>query len=145
MTGSLTGDIRHLYLYFGVCPGRMRHAVATSTERAYWHFGALVDVRVRSGVPVFYDRGIGGMTNLWHMIEYISYAFVTKKLRSATIEAICRPSRLIIAFHAVSSSNPLITSSRAPSKVQRARMLLWVVTPPCVGPVRGLCCLLARL
>ena len=66
----------------------MRHAVAASTERAYLgYFGAQVDFRVRSGVPVFLDRGIDGMTNVWHLVEYVAYAFATRKLRSATIES----------------------------------------------------------
>ena len=51
------------------------------------HFGAWVDFRVRSGVPVFLDRGIDDMTNVWHLFEYVAYAFATKKLRSATIES----------------------------------------------------------
>ena len=66
----------------------MRHAVATSTERAnLGHFGAWVYFRVRSGVPVFLDCGIDGMTNVWHLFEYVTYALDTKKLRSATIES----------------------------------------------------------
>ena len=50
-------------MYLGVGLGLMRHAVAASTERAYLgHFGAWVDFQVRSGVPVFLDRVIDGMT-----------------------------------------------------------------------------------
>ena len=75
-------------MYFGVGLGLVRHAVAVSTERAYLgHFGAWVDFRVRSGVPVFVDRGIDDMTNVWHLFEYVAYAFATKKLPSATIES----------------------------------------------------------
>ena len=51
------------------------------------HFGAWVNVRVRSGFPVFLDRGIDDVTNVWHLFEYVAYAFATKKLRSATIES----------------------------------------------------------
>ena len=66
-------------MYFGVGLGLVRHAVAASTERAYLgHFGAWVDFRVRSGVPVFLDRGIDDMTNVWHLFEYVAYAFATK-------------------------------------------------------------------
>ena len=66
----------------------MRHAVAASTERDYLgHFGAWVHFRVRCGVPVFLDRGIDGMTNLWNLFEYVAYAFATEKLRSATIKS----------------------------------------------------------
>ncbi len=75
-------------MYSGVGLGLMRHAVAASTERVYLgHFGAWVDFRVRSGVPVFLDRGIDDMTNVWHLCEYVAYAFATKKLRPATIES----------------------------------------------------------
>ena len=75
-------------MYFGADLRLMRHAVAASTERAYLgHLGAWVDFRVRSGVPVFLDRGIDDMTNMWHLVEYVAYAFATKKLRSATIES----------------------------------------------------------
>ena len=63
-------------------------AVKASTERTYLGpFGAWVDVRVRSGVPVFLDRGIDGVNDVWHSSECVAYAFATKKLRSATIES----------------------------------------------------------
>ena len=93
----------------------MRHAAAASTERAYLgHFGPWVDFRVRSGVPVFLERGIDGMTNVWHLFEHVAYAFATKKLRSATIE-----SRLsaINCFHRISrgfeldTTHPVIASA----------------------------------
>ena len=88
VAGSGTGDHRHFPLYLGVGLGFMRHAVAASTERVYLgHFGAWVDFRVRSGVPVFLDRGIDGMTNVWHLFDYVAHAFATKKVRSATIES----------------------------------------------------------
>ena len=66
----------------------MRHAVAASTERAYLgHFGAWLDVRVRSRVPVFLERGIDGTTNVWHSFDFVAYAFATNKQQSATIES----------------------------------------------------------
>ena len=66
----------------------MRHAVAASTERAnFGRFGAWVDVQVRSGDPTYRHRSIDGMTNVWHLLEYVAYAFATKKPRSATIES----------------------------------------------------------
>ena len=52
-------------------------------------------------------------------------------------KAICRPSSFFIAFHAVSSSTPLTPSSRAPSKVRRARIPKWVIRRPCVARVVG--------
>ena len=88
MAGSGTGDHGHFSMYFGADLSLMRHAVAASTERAYlWHFGAWVDFRVRSGVPFFLDRVIDDMNNVWHLFEYVAYAFANKKLRSATIES----------------------------------------------------------
>ena len=45
------------------------------------------DFRVRSGVPVFLDYGIDGMTHVCHLFGYVAYAFATKKLRSATMES----------------------------------------------------------
>ena len=63
----------------------MRQAISAATERRYMaHFGAWVDVRVRSGVTVFLDRSIDGMINVL-LFEYVAYAFTTEKLRSATI------------------------------------------------------------
>ena len=68
--------------------GFIRNAVAASTERAYLqNFGAWVNFRVRSGVPVILQRGSDGMTNVWHLFDYAAYAFATKKLRSATTES----------------------------------------------------------
>ena len=88
MSGSGTGDHRQFSLYVGVGVGLMRHAVAAATERVYLgYFGAWIDFRVRSGVPVFLDRGIDGVTNVWHFYEHVAYAFSTKELRSATIES----------------------------------------------------------
>ena len=51
------------------------------------HFGAWVDIRVRSDVPVLLDRGIDDMINVWHLFEYVEYALATTELRSATIES----------------------------------------------------------
>ena len=88
MAGSGTGDHRHFLLYVGVGLELVRHAVVALAERVcLGHFGAWIDFRVRSGVPVFLDRGIDGVTNVWHFFEHVAYAFFTKKLRSATIES----------------------------------------------------------
>ena len=66
----------------------MRHAVAASTERAYLgHFVAWIDVRVRAGVPVFRERGVKRVANVWHLSQYVACAFATKKLRSVPIES----------------------------------------------------------
>ena len=51
------------------------------------HFGAWVDFRVRSDVPVLLDRGIDDMINVWHLFEYVEHALATTRLRSATIES----------------------------------------------------------
>ena len=80
----VTGGLRHRGLR-----GRALEALAgegcvgriiQSTERAYLgNFGAWVDFRVSSGVPVFLRRGIDGMTKVWHLFERVAYAFATKK------------------------------------------------------------------
>ena len=78
------------------------------------HLGAWVDVRVRSGVPVFLDRGVDDMTNVWHFLEYVAYAFATRKLRSATIES---HMSVIKFFHRISrgfeldTTHPVIASA----------------------------------
>ena len=95
-------------MYFGIDLGLMRHVVAASTERAYLgNFGAWVDFRVRSGFPVFLDRGIDDMTNVWHLFENVAYAFATKKLRSSTIGSHLSA---IMFFHRVSRGSELDTT-----------------------------------
>ena len=133
-------------LCFGVGLGLIRHAVAASTERTcLGNFRAWVDFRVRCGVYVFLERGIDGMTNVWHLFEYVAYTVATKKLRSATTGSHLSAIKFFILFHAVSRLTPLIPSSRAPSKVRCASMPKWVIRRPCAGPCRRLCCLLAKL
>ena len=146
VAGSGTGDHRHFSMYSGVGLGLVRHAVAASTERAYLgHFGAWVDFRVRFGVPVFLDRGIDDMTNVWHLFEYVAYALATKKLRSATIESHLSAIKF---FHRISggfeldTTHPVIASAL---KGAARRMQKWVMRRPCFGQCRGLCCLLAKL
>ena len=70
-------------------------------------FGAWVDIRLRSVVPVFLDRGIDDMTNVWHLFEYVAYAFATKKLLSATIESLLSAIKF---FHRISSGFELDTA-----------------------------------
>ena len=143
--GSGTGDHRHVSLDFGVGRGLTQHAVAASCERAYLgHSGTWVDVRVRSGIPVFLEHSINGMTNLWHLFEYVAYAFATKKPWSAIIEIVISAIKFSIAFHAVSRSTPLTPLSRSPSKARRARMPKWVTRRPCTDPRRGVHCLLTK-
>ena len=88
MAGAGSGGRGHIPMYFGVGLELMRHAIAASSERTYQgHFGAWVEFRVRCGLPVFLERCRDGMANVWHVFEYVAYAFSTKKLRSATIES----------------------------------------------------------
>ena len=93
----------------------MRHAVAASTERAcLGHFGAWVDVWVRSGVPAFLERGINLVTNVWHLFEYVAYVFATKKLRSANIEShlsAIKSFRRISRGFELDITHPVITSA----------------------------------
>ena len=102
-------------MYFGVGLRLMRHAIADSTERAYLgYFGAWVNFRVRSGVPVFLDRGIDDMTNVWHLVKYVAYSFASKQQRSATIESHLSAIRF---FHRISrafeidTTHPVISSA----------------------------------
>ena len=80
MAGAGPGGSGRDPLYFGVGLELVRNAVAASTARAYQgHFGSWVDFRVRRGLPVFLQGCSGGMTNVWHLLEYVAYAFATKK------------------------------------------------------------------
>ena len=74
------------------------------------------------------------MVNAWCSFEYVAYAFVTKNLRSATIES---PLSAIECFHAVSSLTPLIPVSLAPSKALLVRTLMRETKQPCAGPFHG--------
>ena len=78
------------------------------------YFGVWVNFRVRSGVPVFLDRGIDDMTNVWHLFKYVAYAFATKERRSATIEshlsAIRFSHRISRAFE-IDTTHPVIASA----------------------------------
>ena len=88
MAGAGSGGRGDIPMYFGAGLELMRHAIAASSERTYQgHFGAWVEFRVRCGLPVFLERCRDGMANVWHVFEYVAYAFSTKKLRSATIES----------------------------------------------------------
>ena len=94
----------------------MRHTVAASTERAYLKlFGAWIDFRVRSGVPVILDhRGFDGLANVLHTFEYVAYASAAKKLRSAIIESHLSAIKI---FHGISrgfeldNSHPVIAGA----------------------------------
>ena len=66
----------------------MRSTVAALSEGTYQgHFGAWVKFRVHCGVPIFLQHCRDRMTNVWHLFEYVAYAFGTKKLRSATVDS----------------------------------------------------------
>ena len=115
MAGSGLGDRGQVSLYLDVGLGLMRTAVAAPTERAHLaNCGAWVDFRVRSGVHVLAQRGSNGMTNVWHLFGDVAYAFVTKKLRSATIESHLSAIKF---FHHISrvfeldTTHPVIASS----------------------------------
>ena len=70
---------------------------------------------------------------MWHLFEYIGFAFAIKKLRLATIEG---RSSAIRFFHLVSRGFELDTThplSLMPSKVLRVRMPTLAIKQPCAG------------
>lgn len=53
-------------MYVGVRLEPVRNAVAAAIERTFqWHFGLVVDVRVRRGLTRFLQRGSDDITNVW--------------------------------------------------------------------------------
>ena len=108
VAGAGPGRCGHIPLYFGVGLELMRNAIATLSERTYQgNFGAWVDIRVRCRMPVFLERCGDNTTKVWHLFEYVAYAFATKKLRSATIES---QMSAIKFFHRVSRGFELNTT-----------------------------------
>ena len=108
MVGAGPAGCGHIPLYFRVGLELIRNAISTSSERPYQgHFGAWVDVWVRCDMPVFLERCGHRMTNVWHLFEYVAYAFATKQLRRATNES---HSSAITCFHRISRGFALDTT-----------------------------------
>ena len=66
----------------------VRSSVAQSTEETYLgHFGAWVNFRADVvQLPVFLVDNSDPLVNVWHLLEYIAYAYSVLGIRQRTID-----------------------------------------------------------